>query len=562
MSAPGTAAAKKFLGVLAKIRKREPLAEVDPLVDAKPAIPEHLVGPIVDLVKAGKAAEDTIAQIQIDPKLTEPEKENQSHAVAQAVGEMVPAVVQEVANTNKQDVSEVSSDLANGVDAYRLMGQNMGHIVFLVDGTGSMQPFMDSLREIIVNMLKTWKNLFRVGFNVNFVVYRDAPPKSGWPKNQRGEPQLTMEWIDAQEAAYLSSNGEKGGLYHCYTSPTFGFIKQNKWGGPHWSNFDSILGQMNTWLGKPQHLGHATGGDDGPEWLNSGLATAIGRIKWCEAAATKMILVFTDDTNHGFQNKSRGRGGDNYPNGLTSEAQDDEHQEEMRELIKTCASDKSKYLTLFKLQPKVPPHPDQDNMQAMFNNWMSILDVVTQEAEAAAAAAAPEAAEAAAKVAAAISTAKSRFQCEAIPEGTSDLKGEARMTITKMISASINASIGKSISASKLQTEAETGTEQWVIGMIEDAPSALTSAASAAVSAALAPSRLSTGAVSGAYAGEDESYPVMDPGMARRKGGRRSRLNVGRRSYKRANNKSVAKKLQRFISRKYGLRRKSIAKKF
>jgi hypothetical protein len=49
---------------------------------------------------------------------------------------------------------------------------------------------------------------------------------------------------------------------------------------------------------------------------------------------------------------------------------------------------------------------------------------------------------------------------------------------------------------------------------------------------------------------------------ARAFGGRRSRTNFKRSSYKRTNNKSVAKKLKRFISRKYGLMRKSTAKKF
>ena len=54
-----------------------------------------------------------------------------------------------------------------------------------------------------------------------------------------------------------------------------------------------------------------------------------------------------------------------------------------------------------------------------------------------------------------------------------------------------------------------------------------------------------------------EDFPMTSPKHAL-DGGHRSRLNFRRSSYKRSNNKSIAKKIKRFISRKYGLRRKSI----
>ena len=209
-----------------------------------------------------------------------------------------------------------------------------GQFVLIIDGTSSMQPFMDNLKEIINDLIRnSFIKLFRKGFSMAICVYRDSPLKT------ETSPTFVFDGLDSNDNAQKAN--------------------------------ESILDHINNFMAR--HF-VATGGDDVPEWLNSGLYEGLLNTRWDEQAATKMVFVMTDAPNHGILNHG-GVVTDTYPKGLTSNGRNDTDQDEIRDLLRLFSSDQSMYFSFFKLLPSAgTDFKIMDQMlSAMYDNWLSIM---------------------------------------------------------------------------------------------------------------------------------------------------------------------------------------------
>jgi hypothetical protein len=212
----------------------------------------------------------------------------------------------------------------------RVLRETKGQLVFVVDGTGSSQPFLDSLKPIILSLIRSdFIPLFETGFSITFVVYRD------------------IEFGPAQTSQTI-------------VFPGVGSVAGN----------DTSIALTKTTMDR---MFMAHGGGDTAEWLNSGLAAAINGALWSELACTKTVMVFTDACNHGSQNY-RGRYSDDHPQGLNSLGQPDPQQVEIGELMGNIGSRKDCHLSLFKLHPGPTPAPADDQLEHMMTNWRSLCE--------------------------------------------------------------------------------------------------------------------------------------------------------------------------------------------
>jgi hypothetical protein len=209
-----------------------------------------------------------------------------------------------------------------------------GQFVLIVDGTSSMQPFMNNLKEIINDLIRTnFIKLFRHGFSMAICVYRDSPMKT------KTSPTFVFDGLESHRNARLAN--------------------------------ERILDDINKFMNENFV---ATGGDDVPEWLNSGLYEGLYNTKWDEQAAVKMVFVMTDAPNHGILNHG-GVVADTYPKGLTSNGKNDTDQAEIRNFLREFSRDDSMYLSFFKLLPDPGSgFKIMDQMlSAMYDNWLSIM---------------------------------------------------------------------------------------------------------------------------------------------------------------------------------------------
>lgn len=209
-----------------------------------------------------------------------------------------------------------------------------GQFVLIVDGTKSMQPFMDNLKAIIIDLIRTnFIKLFRYGFSMAICIYRDIPMKT------KTSPTFVFDGLDSNPNA-----------------------KEDN---------EVILHYIHKFMNENFN---ALGGEDVPEWLNSGLYEGLLNTKWDEQAAVKMVFVMTDAPNHGSANHG-GLVTDYYPGGLTSQGYTDNSQDEIRNFLREFSRDDSMYLSFFKLLPD--PGPEfkiMDQMlSAMYDNWLSIM---------------------------------------------------------------------------------------------------------------------------------------------------------------------------------------------
>jgi hypothetical protein len=209
-----------------------------------------------------------------------------------------------------------------------------GQFVLIVDGTSSMQPFMDNLKLIINDLIRnTFIKLFRQGFSIAICVYRDSPLKT------ETSPTFVFDGLDSNSQARTAN--------------------------------ESILDEINNFMTR---YFEAKGGGDIPEWLNSGLYEGLKNTRWDEQAATKMVFVMTDAPNHGISNHGRFTK-DDHPNGLRSDRQTDTNQDEIRDLFREFSRDDSMYFSFFKLLPSAGEHfKIMDQMlSVMYDNWLSIM---------------------------------------------------------------------------------------------------------------------------------------------------------------------------------------------
>jgi hypothetical protein len=221
-----------------------------------------------------------------------------------------------------------------------------GQFVLIVDGTRSMQPFMDNFKLIINDLIRnTFIKLFRQGFSIAICVYRDSPLKTE-------------------------------------TSPTFVFDGLDSNAQARTAN-ESILDDINNFMDENFE---ALGGDDVPEWLNSGLYEGLLKTLWDRQAATKMVFVMTDAPNHGISNHG-GFTRDDHPNGLRSNGQIDTNQDEIRDLLREFSRDDSMYFSFFKLLPSAGSREELEHLKIMdqvlslmYDNWLSIMSEIDPDA--------------------------------------------------------------------------------------------------------------------------------------------------------------------------------------
>ncbi len=382
-------------------------------------------------------------------------------SVKTALPEVIKLVSEIAGPTPTPDqVLPIAIGISDAAQAKKIANQEKAQFIFVVDGTGSMQPFMDSLQVIVRNLLADFTALFSKGFSINFVVYRDLADGPAETSATIVFPEHPPGFVPAPRVIPPAAV-------------------------PVMASMDATMARMF----------RADGGDDTAEWLNSGLVAAIKGTQWDVNAATRMIMVFTDACNHGSQNY-RGSYDDAHRTGRNSLRQEDPQQEEIRSLMQLLGADKKFYLSLNKLHHGPTPALADDQLEHMMTNWRSLCGNPAAHA---------------------------RFTCQDIPHG-----------MTNPGSALVMAAIKRTIkdTATKSKTASVSGNNGG------DGLDAITAAADLLGQKAL-----------NAAGGKP---PASGTGAAAAgKGGRRSRSNVGRGSYNRAINKSVAKKLKRFISRKF-----------
>ena len=244
------------------------------------------------------------------------------------------------AETGKQQVELVQQMrkelIETGINKLR-----RGQFVLIVDGTSSMQPFMDNLKLIVVDLIRTtFIKLFRQGFSIHICVYRDSPIKT---------VNSTVFVFDGLDSNTNATNAN-----------------------------EALLDTINVWMDR--HF-VAKGGADIPEWLNSGLTEGLNYSKWDEHAGTKMVFVMTDAPKHGLPNHGLDQI-DSYPDGLTSDGNDDHGQQEIRELLRIFSADKSMYFSFFKLLPMPGDSFDASDrmLSTMYDNWLSIMKEIDPKA--------------------------------------------------------------------------------------------------------------------------------------------------------------------------------------
>ena len=397
-------------------------------------------------------------------------------AAAKSVAKANVEALQEQGLSEPQAVHQTLQGMLEG----QSLREKTGQVVLVVDATGSMQPFLNNLKKVIMSLvIDSLSTMFSNGFSVRIILYADLG------RETTASESIEFNGIDRKDAG-LNRPG---------------------------------LAQLSQYMDTNFVAG---GGGDDAEWLNSGMKFAIKDTRWSPHASTKLICVFTDETNHGVENHGEPGVYDTYPMGLNSRGEREtmHSQAEMKELLEEFSKDQCKHLHLFKLLPREdePSYAKQDQLLSrMADNWKSILKSVG------------------------CARVSERVNSWSIPDGKTDAPKIFEKIKTSLVLAS-----KKSITESK---------------------KALADAPAAKVAIALG-SFLDSVAEGGGMNGGANLDQYMDSetlsllaSISEGGRGRRSRSNV-RRSYNRANNKSVAKKLKRFISRKYGLRRKSIAKNF
>jgi len=428
-------------------------------------------------------------------------------------------------------ISNVLNQMKTSVHQDINKKQKCGQFVFVIDGTASMQPFMDSLKALIGDLLADLTQRFPIGYTITFIIYRDRDD----PDSKTSD---TIEFQGLEIPNYQTHNASQTQVLKNYMD----------------SNF------------------RADGGDDYPKWLNLGLAKAIKQTQWDKRTAVKMIMVFTDSPNHGSKNYIEGML-DKYPEGLNSSGQPDENQAEICSLLSHIATHKSMYLSLFKLNPdivaKVPPR-ETDHLQQMYDNWMSCLDKQqgVQKSD------------------------KGRFTTVNVPYGAETSSFLPPGELLKHVSKSISASVSRSLSASTSHHKflisdvvfakidelaylygAKWQAIAWVLEKLGLSDEIIDTCKEEGIhdrsifnDAALERMGVNPRLRSDftrllkqfLTKMEEEEEAARLKAAESKKGGRRwSRLNVAKRDSKyRANKKSIAKKFKKCISRKLRLNRK------
>ena len=290
------------------------------------------------LTKLLAKAENDASATNVPADATEEEKKRAKderlailHASQQTTNKAIKRVLGKAEDRDQQVslVKQMRNELIQtGINKLR-----RGQFVLIIDGTSSMQPFMDNLKEIINDLIRnSFIKLFRKGFSMAICVYRDSPLKT--------ETSLTFvfDGIESNPNARLAN--------------------------------EEILDNINKFMDRNFV---AKGGEDVPEWLNSGLYEGLYNTQWDEQAATKMVFVMTDAPNHGILNHG-GVVDDTYPKGLTSNGKNDTDQDEISDLLREFRHN-SMYLSFFKLLPDPGPgFKIMDQMlSAMYDNWLSIM---------------------------------------------------------------------------------------------------------------------------------------------------------------------------------------------